>query len=191
MRLLRNGKTVIPVIASEHEFLETDEDDAILVISQSGETMDSLLALKRFKSNGSFVISLTNTLGNSISSYSNVALHTRAGPEIGVAATKTFTSQVGALLLLSSMIIGESIDYLKEAETVVANSFSKSIGYMEKIGREVANKSSMYYLGKGLGVPMAMEGALKIKEIAYIHAEAYPAGESKHGPSRSWKRDFL
>ncbi len=191
LRLLRNGKTVIPVIASEHEFLETDEDDAILVISQSGETMDSLLALKRFKSNGSFVISLTNTLGNSISSYSNVALHTRAGPEIGVAATKTFTSQVGALLLLSSMIIGESIDYLKEAETVVANSFSKSIGYMEKIGREVANKSSMYYLGKGLGVPMAMEGALKIKEIAYIHAEAYPAGESKHGPSRSWKRDFL
>ncbi|AEB94732.1 MULTISPECIES: glutamine--fructose-6-phosphate transaminase (isomerizing) [Metallosphaera] len=189
-RLLRAGKTVIPIIASEHDTVKSGQDDVVLVISQSGETMDSLLALKDYKAQGSFIISLTNTLGNSISSYSNVSLHTRAGPEIGVAATKTFTSQVGALLLMSSLLLGENLDYLKEAENVVSSSFSKSIGYAEKIGIEISRKQSVYYLSKGIGVPMAMEGALKIKEIAYIHSEAYPAGESKHGPIALVERDF-
>ncbi len=189
-RLMRTGKTVIPVIASEYENVNASGEDVVLVISQSGETMDSLLAMKSFKNSGSFVVSLTNTLGNSISYYSDIALHTRAGPEIGVAATKTFTSQVGALLLISSLMIGENLDYLKEAESTVSSSFSKSIGYAEKIGVDVSKKQSLYYLGKGLGVPMAMEGALKIKEIAYIHAEAYPAGESKHGPIALVEKDF-
>ncbi|QKQ99265.1 glutamine--fructose-6-phosphate transaminase (isomerizing) [Metallosphaera tengchongensis] len=182
IRLQRAGFNAISVIASEHNNLRTNQDDTVLVISQSGETMDSLIALKKYKNNGSFIISLTNTLGNSISSYSDIALHTRAGPEIGVAATKTFTSQVGALMLLSSLLLNESVDYLKEAESVIANSFSKVIGYTKIIGSELSKKPSLYYLGKGLGVPLAMEGALKIKEIAYVHAEAYPAGESKHGP---------
>ena len=114
----------------------------------------------------------------------------RAGPEIGVAATKTFTSELASLLFLYSIIEKESVEYLEKAHEVVRNTISETEGLAKKIGEELANKSNIYYLGRGLGVPLAMEGALKIKEIAYIHAEAYPAGESKHGPIALVEKGF-
>jgi glucosamine--fructose-6-phosphate aminotransferase (isomerizing) len=189
LRLQKAGLTSIPVIASEHHYFRATEDDAVLVISQSGETMDSLIASKHYRANGARILSLTNTLGNSISHESDIALHTRAGPEVGVAATKTFTSQVAALLFLSSNLLGEDVEYLKEAEQTVTNSL-QAMGYALEIGTQLCKKSNAYYLGRGLGVPMALEGALKIKEIAYIHAEAYPAGESKHGPIALVEKGF-
>jgi len=178
--LQRYGYSVMPIIASEYYNIRTSSDDSIIAISQSGETMDVIMAIKKFRENGSSIISLTNVIDSAISRESDFKLYTRAGPEIGVAATKTFTSQIAALIFLWSKIVDENINFEKIGE-ILRNSLNRS-GEARRIGEELAKKENMYYLGRGLSLPIAMEGSLKIKEIAYIHAEAYPAGESKHGP---------
>ncbi|NON61265.1 glutamine--fructose-6-phosphate transaminase (isomerizing) [Acidianus sp. RZ1] len=179
--LQREGINAIPVIASEYYNYRTSTDDSILAISQSGETLDVRLAMGKFKAEGSKIISLTNVIYSEISRQSDVSLYTSAGPEIGVAATKTFTSQVASLLLLWSAIKDEDFSYLRNAHIVVEDSLSLS-GKASAFGEELAKQSNAYFLGRGLSLPLAMEAALKVKEIAYIHSEAYPAGESKHGP---------
>jgi len=182
LMLEREGFDVKTLIASEATWIKPMDGDVLLSISQSGETLDVLNAVKNhFKKYGVKTISLTNRIESALNFVSDIRLHTRAGPEVGVAATKTFTSQVAALIYLKQRIRGESIDLLHKAPTAISSAISQQ-GYAKAIGEELCRKGSMYYLGRGLGVPLAMEGALKIKEVAYIHAEAYPAGESKHGP---------
>jgi len=172
----------IPLIASEYHNFRVKKGDIVIAISQSGETLDVKMGIRKFKEEGAKIIALTNVIECDIARESDYKLYMRAGPEIGVAATKTFTSEIASLLFLYSLIEKESISYLENAHETVRNVITETEGFAKKIGEELANKNNAYYLGRGLGVPLAMEGALKIKEIAYIHAEAYPAGESKHGP---------
>ncbi|QXJ33349.1 glutamine--fructose-6-phosphate transaminase (isomerizing) [Saccharolobus shibatae] len=180
--LSRKGYMSIPLIASEYHNFRAKKGDIVIAISQSGETLDVKMGIRKFKEEGAKIIALTNVIESDIARESDYKLYMRAGPEIGVAATKTFTSEIASLLFLYSLIEKESMSYLESAHETVRNVITETEGFAKKIGEELANKNNAYYLGRGLGVPLAMEGALKIKEIAYIHAEAYPAGESKHGP---------
>ncbi|MEM1635363.1 MAG: glutamine--fructose-6-phosphate transaminase (isomerizing) [Thermosphaera sp.] len=189
------GKPVFSFISSEYETYLTasGEGDVLIVVSQSGETMDSLKALRAFRERGVKIIAVSNVVDSAIPRESDVTLYTRAGPEIGVAATKTFTTQT-ALLSYITLELGASSGRLDKAERNKIMSFIENVGelaeknlqaagdYVKKLATEISDARSIYYLSRGIGVPVAREGALKIKEIAYIHAESYPAGESKHGP---------
>ncbi len=183
------------VIASEYKKYVNvvDKDDVVLAISQSGETIDTLIAVRAFKARGARAIAISNVLESAIPRESHYAIYTKAGPEIGVAATKTFTAQlaVGALLYLEiakrlEALGKDEVERLKgdlsEMPSVVEEVIVKSEGLAKELGRILSSKQSVFYLARGLAVPLAMEGALKLKEVAYVHAEAYPAGESKHGP---------
>lgn len=195
--LLNNlvGVKASAFIASEYgRFKKTiSRNDLLIAVSQSGETIDTLMAVRKAKSKGAIVAAISNVIDSAIPRESNIAVYTRAGPEIGVAATKTFTTQV---LLLTWVVVraaeikGEISE--KEANNIlgslkrIPDIVDTTIRLVEPLARKLASELSLkhnaYYLGRGLAVPVSMEGALKLKEIAYIHAEAYPAGESKHGP---------
>ena len=170
-----------------------DSNDLLIAISQSGETIDTLMALRLFKEKGAKIVSISNVIDSAIPRESDLTVYTRAGPEIGVAATKTFTTQVLVELVLALKIAelnGEltASEYSKKMSTlsriprIVEEIILKNEALASQLANSLSRKNSIYYLGRGLGVPIAKEGALKLKEIAYIHAEAYPAGESKHGP---------
>jgi len=180
--LLSEGYNSLSIIASEYYTVKANPSDVVLAISQSGETLDVVLAVKSFKAKGAKVISLTNVIGSALARESDVALYMRAGPEIGVAATKTFVSQLASLALLYSELTGNFKEEIKKIRSILERTIETYEGTSKEWGEELAKKSNAYYLGRGLGLPLAMEGALKIKEVAYVHAEAYPAGESKHGP---------
>ena len=167
------------------------KDDAIFFISQSGETADTLAAMREAKMKGALVIGICNVVGSSIARETNAGVYTHAGPEIGVASTKAFTSQLTVLALITLLIArrknlsrvdGKSIaDELKlipgKIETIL-----KLNNEIEKIAEEFKDATNFLYLGRGYNFPVALEGALKLKEISYIHAEGYPAAEMKHGP---------
>ncbi len=185
----------IPFIASEYSTYSrlSGSDSALIVVSQSGETIDSLQALRAFKKKGAKIIAVSNVIGSTIPRESDKTIYTRAGPEIGVAATKTFLTQVLALTFLSlrlGLIRGvltqseykDLVNELKRAGEAASVSIEKSSRIIERLVIGLKKSNSMYILGRELGVPLAYEGALKVKEVSYIHAEAYPAGESKHGP---------
>ncbi len=167
--------------------------DIIIAVSQSGETIDTLLAIREARKRGAYVIALSNVVDSAIPRESDYTLYTRAGPEIGVAATKTFTTQVSALALLS-VKVGRRKGLINEYEEIehlkALNNLPETIkkilnlyeGKAKAISRTMKDKLSAFFLGRGYGLGLSMEGALKLKEIAYIHAEAYSAGESKHGP---------
>jgi len=180
--LSSEGYSSIPLVASEYFTIRARKGDVVFAISQSGETMDVLMAIRKFKNEGARVISLVNVIDSSIARESDYKIYMRAGPEIAVAATKTFTTQIAMLLFLYSLIRKESVSYLEEAPNIISSSITIVEGNSKSLGKELSSKQSIYYLGRGFGYPFALEGALKIKEVAYIHAEAYPAGESKHGP---------
>ncbi len=190
-------------IASEYRRMARSarDGDVLIVISQSGETIDSLMALRAFRSRGAKIVSISNVVDSSIPRESDLVLYTRAGPEIGVAATKTFTAQVLVLTLLAirlglatgSLDQGEYNDMMstiKSLPSTVHDVIVAREGRCKRIGKKLSSAHSAYYLGRGFGLPIAMEGALKLKEVAYIHAEAYPAGESKHGPIALVERGF-
>ncbi|WP_440058947.1 glutamine--fructose-6-phosphate transaminase (isomerizing) [Thermogladius sp. 4427co] len=194
---------VTPFIASEYESYAPTarEGDVLIAVSQSGETMDTLKAVRAFKERGARVIAVSNVVDSAIPRESDLPLYTRAGPEIGVAATKTFTTQTLLLSLLAleyGLLRGELLkseyEELRKELSKSSELASKTISWSEGVARKIAEflrfKNSIYYLSRGIGLPTAMEGALKIKEIAYIHAEAYPAGESKHGPIALVEKDF-
>ncbi len=186
---------VIPFIASEYKVFEetAGSSDVLVVISQSGETIDSLMALRAFKKHDARVIAVSNVIDSAIPRESDIAVYTRAGPEIGVAATKTFTTQT-LVLAWVTIRLGEEKGVLHRSEAselrkwlmdspkIVSRVIADNEDSTRKLAEWMAAKGNAYYLSRGIGVPVAMEGALKLKEIAYIHAEAYPAGESKHGP---------
>lgn len=169
-----------------------NEDDVVLAISQSGETADTLAAIKMAKEKGATIFGICNVVGSSIARETDAGAYTHAGPEIGVASTKAFTAQVTVLAMLA-------VQLGKEKGTLSSSKYQELVTELEMIPGKIATMlesdaqvkyiSSVYkdmpnflYLGRGYNFPVALEGALKLKEISYIHAEGYPAAEMKHGP---------
>jgi glucosamine--fructose-6-phosphate aminotransferase (isomerizing) len=162
-----------------------------IAISQSGETADTLEAMRAAQATGSKVVGLVNVVGSTIAREADGGIYLHAGPEIGVASTKAFTSQIVALVLLS-LYLGRQRGYSREKGRELVHALSQLPRLVEKtlelepqvksIARELSLASNFLYLGRGLNFPVALEGALKLKEISYIHAEGYPAAEMKHGP---------
>lgn len=189
--LLRIKVTPVPIVASEYATYEQlfDKGDVAVAISQSGETIDTIKAVRTMREKGVRVLAVTNVVGSTISRESDAVIYTRAGPEIGVAATKTFTTQVATLSALYVAAL-KTLGYdtapmereIKALPDLVRKTLENTAGAAKDLAKRLKNKPSAYYLGRGAALPVAMEGALKLKEVAYIHAEAYPAGESKHGP---------
>jgi glucosamine--fructose-6-phosphate aminotransferase (isomerizing) len=164
-----------------------------LVITQSGETADTLAAMRTLKEKGAKLISICNVVGSMAVRESDGVIYTHAGPEIGVASTKAFTSQLIALILFAihfSRRIGrlsreKTVEFLEELMRLPHNieiALENLPSQLEEIAKEMYTKRDFLYLGRGYCYPIALEGALKLKEISYIHAEGYPAGEMKHGP---------
>ncbi len=166
-------------------------DDAVLLISQSGETADTLAALREAKAKGARVYGICNVVGSSVARETEAGIFIHAGPEIGVASTKAFTSQLTVLALLTLLLGGmrglpaEQRKRLAAALRMLPDqvrSVLKEEEHLREIAREVSASRNALYLGRGYNFPVALEGALKLKEISYIHAEGYPAAEMKHGP---------
>ncbi|MEP2936288.1 MAG: glutamine--fructose-6-phosphate transaminase (isomerizing) [Gilvibacter sp.] len=168
------------------------EKDVVIAISQSGETADTLEAIKLAKRKGAFVYGVCNVVGSSISRETHSGTYTHAGPEIGVASTKAFTTQITVLTLMAlriakvkgSMSHSDYMMHLHELDMIPAKveQALKTNDHIEAVAREFKDASNFLYLGRGYNFPVALEGALKLKEISYIHAEGYPAAEMKHGP---------
>mgnify|MGYP000512663076 FL=1 len=168
------------------------ENDVVIAISQSGETADTMAALELAKSKGATILGICNVVGSSISRITHAGSYTHAGPEIGVASTKAFTAQVTVLILMA-LSLGHKKGTVSESEfrillaelEEIPNKVKKVLetnALIEQIAREYKDASNALYLGRGSSFPVALEGALKLKEISYIHAEGYPAAEMKHGP---------
>ena len=186
--------TKIPVVvdyASEFRYRKpiVKEDDLVIVISQSGETADTLAALREATSKNAKTLGIINVVGSTIAREVDSGIYLHAGPEIGVASTKAFTSQVLALSLLSLYIAQEKdIDIRPELFVELKllpkkiSEFLKQENNIRQIAKEFKDSNNFLYLGRGINFPVALEGALKLKEISYIHAEGYPAAEMKHGP---------
>ncbi|HUE83952.1 MAG TPA: glutamine--fructose-6-phosphate transaminase (isomerizing) [Pyrinomonadaceae bacterium] len=181
--------------ASEFRYRDPvmDEDTLLLVISQSGETADTIAALREAKEHGSKVLAICNVQGSMIMREADGTILTHAGPEIGVASTKAFTSQMIALYLLglylgelrgslSAEQAREHTQQLAELPVKLEHLLNES-DELEELSKEFFRSTDFLYLGRGINFPVALEGALKLKEISYIHAEGYPAGEMKHGPN--------
>ncbi len=181
-------------IASEFRYRSPilGKNDLFISITQSGETADTLAAQSLAKKLGIKTLNICNVVGSSSSREADSVFYTRSGPEIGVASTKAFTTQITALFLFAlalgrqkgtldeggaRALVSELLSVPDKVETVLGMDST-----IESIARELHNKSAFLYLGRGINHPIALEGALKLKEISYIHAEAYPAGEMKHGP---------
>lgn len=166
-------------------------DDAVFFISQSGETADTLAALKEAKNQGALALGICNVVGSSIARESLGGVYTHAGPEIGVASTKAFTSQLVVLSLITLLLARKKGMDRKEGKCIteelskIPDKISKILklnDQIEFIASEFQDAKNFLYLGRGFNFPVALEGALKLKEISYIHAEGYPAAEMKHGP---------
>ncbi|MGE9516684.1 MAG: glutamine--fructose-6-phosphate transaminase (isomerizing) [Solitalea-like symbiont of Tyrophagus putrescentiae] len=180
--------------ASEFKYRDTIiyPDDIVIAISQSGETADTIVAVEKAKKAGATVLGICNVTGSSLSRITDAGVYTHAGIEIGVASTKAFTSQLVVLYLIGTAIararhtididkynmLSKSISETPKQIQEILNTASS----IQKIAEKYYKASSMLYLGRGYNFPIALEGALKLKEISYIHAEGYPAAEMKHGP---------
>jgi glutamine---fructose-6-phosphate transaminase (isomerizing) len=189
--------TRLPVeidIASEFRYRDPvlDRNTLTLAVSQSGETIDTLEALRHAKDQSSWTLAITNTVGSSVDREADAVLYTRAGPEVGVAATKTFATQMVALHLLALYLaqvrrsmfpeeIGAIVDRVLELPAQVRRALALE-AQVHELAERYHGASDFLFIGRHTGYPAALEGALKLKEISYIHAEGYPAGELKHGP---------
>jgi glucosamine--fructose-6-phosphate aminotransferase (isomerizing) len=191
------------VIASEYEVIKSlvDENTVIVPVSQSGETMDTIMAIKEARELGAKILSAVNIVGSTITRHSDEVVYLYAGPEIGVAATKTYTAQTLAMWdigLELGKISGElDVDEYKrfresfnDIPAIVKQTIVHNEARANHIASWFAKKNSSFYLARSLNLQTAREGALKMKEIAYIHSEAYPAGESKHGPIALVEEDY-
>ena len=169
-----------------------NKGDVIIAISQSGETADTLVAIDKAKEQGAFIFGIVNVVGSSISRASHAGAYTHAGPEIGVASTKAFTAQLAVLLMIAlkiargkgtiedsrySKLLIEMEDLPEKVGAILKNGLD-----LKMIGDKYKDAANALFLGRGYNFPIALEGALKLKEISYIHAEGYPAAEMKHGP---------
>ena len=166
--------------------------DVIIAVSQSGETADTLVAIEKAKEQGAFIFGVVNVVGSSIARISHAGAYTHAGPEIGVASTKAFTGQLAVLTMIALKIalekktieqkrylhlLNELADLPEKITTLLNNKEE-----VQRIANKYRDATDALYLGRGYNFPVALEGALKLKEISYIHAEGYPAAEMKHGP---------
>ncbi len=181
-------------IASEFRYrnLVVNHEDLVVAISQSGETMDTLAGVREANHRGARVVAIVNTVGSQMTREAEGVIYTHAGPEIGVAATKTFTCQMAALYLLA-MHLGRlrgsvsdekfhlNVEELKAIPAKMEQVLERQAEVLA-VAEKYFEKDDFLFLGRSVGYPIAMEGALKLKEISYIHAEGYPAGEMKHGP---------
>jgi glucosamine--fructose-6-phosphate aminotransferase (isomerizing) len=166
--------------------------DVIIAISQSGETADTLVAIEKAKDQGAFIFGIVNVVGSSISRASHAGAYTHAGPEIGVASTKAFTAQLTVLMMIALKIAKAKGTIKKERYTELlfelenvpekVEAILKDAELLRPVAKKYVNAINALYLGRGYNFPIALEGALKLKEISYIHAEGYPAAEMKHGP---------
>ena len=168
-----------------------NKDDTVFVISQSGETADTLAAMREAKNRGALVLGICNVVGSTIARESDAGVYIHAGPEIGVASTKAFTSQLVVLALITLLISRKKTLSATEGKEIAEElqklpskieKILKLNDDIEKIAEEFKDAHNFLYLGRGYHFPVALEGALKLKEISYIHAEGYPAAEMKHGP---------
>ena len=196
-KFLIEGLARIPVevdLGSEFRYRDplVSKDDLLVTISQSGETADTLAALREAKGKGARVLSICNVVGSTISRESDGVLYTHAGPEIGVASTKAFTTQLAALVLLAIHLGRRTGKLSQDAARELIHDLLQVPEQMKQvldlgaavnvIARRYSTADDFLYLGRGINYPIALEGALKLKEISYIHAEGYAAGEMKHGP---------
>ncbi|MCC6747640.1 MAG: glutamine--fructose-6-phosphate transaminase (isomerizing) [Deltaproteobacteria bacterium] len=196
-KFLVEGIARVPVevdLGSEYRYRDpiVGKDDLLVAISQSGETADTLAALREAKRKGARVLSICNVVGSTIARESDGVLYTHAGPEIGVASTKAFTTQLAALVVLAiylgrrtGALTPEKGKELIEDLLAVPEKMKRVLDHsaaVNVIARRYATARDFLYLGRGINYPIALEGALKLKEISYIHAEGYAAGEMKHGP---------
>jgi glucosamine--fructose-6-phosphate aminotransferase (isomerizing) len=197
------GPIVLPCIAAEWNTVAplVDNDTVVLAVSQSGETLDTMKAVKDAKERGARISSIVNVTGSSLTTISDDVVYIHAGPEIGVAATKTYTAQSLAVWRIANSLLkhtqeldNQEIAAFDTALENISRSVNRIIRNNEAKARDLSNwfssKSSSFYLGRGISHGTALEGALKMKEISYIHAEAYPAGESKHGPIALVEEDY-
>lgn len=180
-------------LASEFRYrrLKLDENVAVLALSQSGETADTLAAIKEAKRKGALLLGIVNSVGTSIAQITDAGVYNHAGPEIGVASTKIYTSQL-VILTLTALLIGryQSVSYIEGSNIINAitrlpdqvREILDNAEHIKKIALKYSKYRDFLYIGRLYNYPTAMEGALKLKEISYIHAEGYPAGEMKHGP---------
>jgi glucosamine--fructose-6-phosphate aminotransferase (isomerizing) len=191
-----NGRVPVEVdYASEFRYRDPvlSEEDVVIVISQSGETADTIAAMREAKALGCKTMAVCNVQGSMIHREADGTILTHAGPEIGVASTKAFTAQMVALYLFAlylgqlrgtidegraKSLAGDLAQLPLKIETVLNNDDT-----IEELSKEFFRVQDFLYLGRGINFPVALEGALKLKEISYIHAEGYPAGEMKHGPN--------
>jgi len=181
-------------MASEYRYSNLARESALVVaITQSGETIDTISAVREAKRRGTSTLAITNVVGSSITREADHVIYTRAGPEIGVAATKTFTTQLVALYLMAISLglarrtIGaEQLRMLREGLRRLPSQVQQVLNTKELIrgvAETIHQARDVYFIGRNINYPAALEGALKLKEISYIHAEGYPAGELKHGPN--------
>lgn len=167
--------------------------DLVIAVSQSGETLDTLVAAKEAKAKGAKILAIANVIGSAIPRMADAVFYTHAGPEIGVASTKAFTTQLANVLMLAIWLgrrrntleedhAGELIEALARLPQMMADTLAGTRQLVANLARRYVEARDVLYLGRGLSFPIALEGALKLKEISYVHAEGYAAGEMKHGP---------
>ena len=173
--------------------LISSEKTLTVAISQSGETMDTIQAVRHAREQGSKVLAIVNTYGSTIAREADAVLYTHAGPEVAVASTKAFLAQITACYLLGLYLaqlrgnkwpdeVAEYLDNLEAMPERIQHVLDSQEASVRDLGAELADKASFLFLGRHVGFPVALEGALKLKELAYVHAEGFAAGELKHGP---------
>jgi glucosamine--fructose-6-phosphate aminotransferase (isomerizing) len=187
------GKPVFVHLSSEYRYYSSHHKTSLVIgVTQSGETLDTIAALKKANNQGCKTIVVTNVIGSTATRITDAYILTQSGPEIGVAATKTFTAQVLVLLLiavkfgqLSNLISADSlynlIKALKQLPSIVQHVLDQS-EEIKSVAETLIDAQSVFFIGRGINFPLSLEGALKLKEISYIHAEGFAAGELKHGP---------
>ena len=180
------GKFCDVIMASEFQYFSdsVDRNTLVIAVSQSGETADVIQGVKRAKENGATVYSLVNTVGSSLARMSDSVLYLNCGPEIGVAATKTFVSQLALFYLLSFTMANRLDDGLQDLLAIcpmIEENVATNNKKLQVLAQKTRDRNDFYYIARGINFAIALEGALKMKEISYVHAEGMPAGELKHG----------
>ncbi|MCX8174831.1 MAG: glutamine--fructose-6-phosphate transaminase (isomerizing) [Candidatus Micrarchaeota archaeon] len=186
------GLCVDVILGSEFAYMRTGKEKVVLAISQSGETADTLSAVRLAKKSGAKVIAVTNVAGSSLYREADANVMIGAGPEIAVVATKSFTCQVAALLKIALLLSGRKAELARlHALPELIGGVIRRSAEIQKIAKKLSGRRDFFFIGRSFAFPAALEGALKLKEITYLHAEAYAAGELKHGPLSLLEKDVV